>query len=219
MKKLIVTISLSESMESDFMNLGPYFGFEVVKLDFQRVLNDQIDHTKCSNYSKVFIVLNVDETPYEMYKLAAELKAERDAEVYFISKNTDPDEHVRWFTLGACNYFIEPCKAEEVLRYAKQVSRKRDFIIADNNFKIDLKSQVVYYRGEEIEIADSTIKLIIYLIEHRDMVISRDELMDNVYYRERYNSERNVDTQIKNLRQATNFDVISTIRGQGYIYH
>lgn len=219
MRNLIVTIALNKQLETEFENLGTYFDFEITRLDIQKIIDGEVDFTRRLNYSKVFIVLNIDKTPYDMYKFVALLKAEHNVEVYFVSKNTDPDEHVRWFTLGACNYFIEPCKAEEILRYATQVSRKQNFIISDSNFRVDLKAQTVYYLGREIEVLENTIKLIVYLMEHSNTIISREQIMKNVYSKEKYHSARNIDTQIKNLRRATNFDIISTIRGQGYIYN
>ena len=74
--------------------------------------------------------------------------------------------------------------------------------------------------GENVDIEPQVFSLLTYLIRHRDRVVSKDELLDELWGH-RYVSESALSTQIKSLRRAVgddgqNQNIVQTVRGRGF---
>jgi predicted ATPase/DNA-binding winged helix-turn-helix (wHTH) protein len=87
-------------------------------------------------------------------------------------------------------------------------------------FKLDLGSFSLHAGTDEISLEPQVMSLLTYLVQHCDSVVSRDELLDELWGH-RYVSDSTVATQIKALRKALGDDgrnqrIIKTVHGRGY---
>ncbi len=93
-------------------------------------------------------------------------------------------------------------------------------IFTFERFKLDLGSFSLRTDTEEISLEPQVMSLLAYLVQHGDSVVSRDELLDELWGH-RYVSDSTVATQIKALRKALGDDgrnqrIIKTVHGRGY---
>ncbi len=89
-----------------------------------------------------------------------------------------------------------------------------------NNIELDTDNFILWSEGAEIPVEPKVFNLIVYLIEHADKVVSRDELLDHVW-QGRVVSDTSINNSIKSARKVLGDDgrnqqVIKTIHSRGY---
>lgn len=167
----------------------------------------------------VIIAINIDKDSELKYRLTARLKNRFNTTIIYISSDGTPDDRVRWLSYGATTYIEKPYKAEELLRYARNFGKKsRTNILIDETFSIDLIYNTVVYKGTKIKLSPKLFELLVYLVKNTGKIISRDEIIREVYGTDYCLSARNIDTLIKDLRSKTDKTIVQTIRGVGYKY-
>jgi len=93
-------------------------------------------------------------------------------------------------------------------------------IVEFGEFEIDTARFELRHRGEPCHIEPQVFDVLRYLAEHRDRVVPKEELLDNIWG-DRFVSESALTSRIKAARQAVGDDgraqrVISTTHGRGY---
>ena len=83
---------------------------------------------------------------------------------------------------------------------------------------VDEKKCRVYVRGKEISLTHKEYQLLVYLMQNRDIVLTRDQILEKVWGFDYEGDIRTIDTHIKMLRMDLKScgSYIRTIRGMGY---
>ncbi len=103
---------------------------------------------------------------------------------------------------------------------AEQADNELGGVYQFGNHRINLNTYELFSGGELVGIEPQVFGLLCYLIQHRDRVVPKEELLDELWGH-RYVSESALSTQIKSLRKAVGDDgqrqaIIQTVRGRGY---
>jgi DNA-binding response OmpR family regulator len=101
------------------------------------------------------------------------------------------------------------------------VSRTRE--LAAGPLRIDLASRQVNCRGQDLELQPKQFDLLTYLVRNRGTVLTRDQLLQNVWGYDYAGDTRTVDVHIRWLREKVEEDpanpkLIQTVRGVGYVF-
>src|SRR5438093_12607915 len=135
-------------------------------------------------------------------------------------------DRVLGLELGADDYVTKPFGLRELMARIRAVLRRpgprqkfEEFAFGD--VRIRLRGRQVFRGGKEVRLTRKEFDLLRYLVEHRDEVITRDRLLDEVWGYEQFPTTRTVDTHILRLRQKFEDDPerpshILTVHGQGY---
>jgi len=158
------------------------------------------------------------------------LRAEGDTTpTLMLTARGEEEDRVRGLMAGADDYVLKPFSITELVARVKANLRRRDMDRAPplkltfENVSVDLKRQVVTRDGKPEDLPTRETDLLTYLIRHQDRVISRNELLEQVW--EYPNVEgvetRTVDNYVVRLRQKVEPDpehprVVLTVRGRGY---
>jgi len=72
--------------------------------------------------------------------------------------------------------------------------------------------------GERVELTPKEYDLLFYLVENKNIALSRDKLLSDIWGYDFFGDDRTIDTHIKNLRSSLGKyrDYIVTLRGVGY---
>jgi DNA-binding response OmpR family regulator len=129
--------------------------------------------------------------------------------------------------LGADDYIIKPFEIKEVIVRVKALFRSiekekqillEEFIELGEGIKIDLLGERVFKNGEEIQLKRQESALFFFLIENRNRVFTRAELLDSVWGYDYYGDSRTVDVHIRRIRAKLETSIIiETIFGKGYV--
>lgn len=153
--------------------------------------------------------------------LASKIYDMDDANVIFLI-DSDCNGQDRFFMTAycGCTYLTQPVTYLEVVEEARKLSNNlQETIIIDNNFKINLITREIFYDKTRLKPGPKLFDLIVYFVTHPSKLITREELLSKVFDINEYLDDRSIDTNIKKVRQITNYDILETVRGKGYIYH
>ena len=131
---------------------------------------------------------------------------------------------VELLDMGADDYLTKPFAIEELLaRIRVALRNKKDFI--DNRFltyhslKLDLETKILYRDDEEISLTKKEFNLFYLLMLNKEIVISREKILEEVWGYDFLGDEKIVDVYINALRKKIENEdekYIQTVRGFGY---
>jgi DNA-binding response OmpR family regulator len=128
---------------------------------------------------------------------------------------------------GADDYILKPFVVEEVLARVNTVLRRSSHLFEQDSalflgsLKIDFKAHQVYLHGIPLKLAPKDLALFLYLAEHPNQTLTREQLIERIWGFDYEGSDRAVDLAIKRIRQAlkdwpSEEGDILTLRGVGY---
>lgn len=157
-----------------------------------------------------------------------------DLPILILSARTLAEDRTRGFDVGADQYLTKPFDLEELLArvrnlllmHARRIGRRAKTPAADDVFefakaKINFDTHEVAVEGEQIKLTALELKLLHYFVLNEGRVISRDELLENVWQMPASITTRVVDQFIRRLRKIFEPDPAKprhflTIRDVGY---
>ncbi len=153
-----------------------------------------------------------------------------DVPVIVLSANAEVDDKVLLLELGADDYVTKPFSPKELLARVRRAMRRtevsppkeeptRRYSFAD--VVVDCEAMEVTREGHRVTLTAQEFRLLKYLLEHPGRVISRDDLLNQVWGYNNYPSTRTVDNHILRLRQKLEVDPTTprhflTLHGVGY---
>lgn len=142
--------------------------------------------------------------------------------IIIVSALGDPVERTTFLEMGADDYIMKPFSMGEVIARVKAVLRRsnRDLgeIIKFGDFEIDLGRRRVLDEGKEINLSKKEYMLLKILVQREGKILSRAEIMENLWDGDMDPFSRVVETYVSFLRKKVKFceGAIKAIPGTGY---
>lgn len=159
------------------------------------------------------------------YELCREIKQKYNMPVILITARDMLKDKIQGFNHGADDYIVKPFEPAEVIarinaRLRNQSGSERDRTLAIGNVTVNIDAYEVKKNNERIELKPKEVQLFYFLLHNKNIVFSRDTLLQKVWDYEVVGDTRTVDVHIKTLRQKlidddTDWD-IKTVWGVGY---
>lgn len=162
------------------------------------------------------------------YDVCKEIKKQGDLPVIFLTAYDDEVNVVMGFEFGADDYISKPFRLKELLVRIKSVLRRynnetADGVIKFKDLTVNTNEAKVYKNGEEIILTAMEYRLLLILLNNRGKVLSRTQLLENIWDVDGDFVEDNTLTvYIKRLRDKIEEEpnrplIIKTVRGLGYM--
>lgn len=162
------------------------------------------------------------------YDVCKEIKKQGDLPVIFLTAYDDEVNVVMGFEFGADDYISKPFRLKELLVRIKSVLRRynnesADGVIKFKDLTVNTNEAKVYKNGNEIILTTMEYRLLLILLNNRGKVLSRTQLLENIWDVDGDFVEDNTLTvYIKRLRDKIEEEpnrplIIKTVRGLGYM--
>lgn len=182
------------------------------------------------------VVLDIMLPGMSGYDVCAAIRARGDAvPVVMLSARTLVEDRVRGFDAGTDVYLQKPFDLEELISVVRNLLGRRGrgermstgpepargHTYRFGSAEVNFDTWEARSRGQPVRLTNLEMKLLKYLVEHEGLVMSREELLRNVWGMTRAPATRTVDTFMLNLRKSFEEDPAHpvhflSVRGTGY---
>lgn len=154
------------------------------------------------------------------YQLIKDIKSNTpNIPVIFISARDADIDRVLGLELGSQDYLAKPFLPRELVIRAKNILERfyRDSQVQNMPpYIIDEKSRLVFYGEKIIDLTSKEYELLIYFSQNFEVALSREQILDYIWGRDYFGSDRVVDDLIRRLRKKMPKLNIETVYGYGY---
>jgi len=158
------------------------------------------------------------------------IRKSTDLPVIMLTAKDDVSDKVMGLDSGADDYVTKPFAIEELLaRIRVALKRKQNTarkpeeeILRAGDLSVNKTARKVMFNGEEIPLSKKEYDLLVYMMENKGIVLTREKLIEKVWGYDYYGETNVTDVYIRYLRakidQKYNQSFIKTVRGVGYIF-
>ena len=180
---------------------------------------------KCRNNDYDVIIMDIMMPDMDGFTACKKIHEFKDIPIIMLSARGTEYDKLFGFEVGIDDYVTKPFSPKELMARIKVIiSRHRISKPANSNrikangIEIDTLGHNVYIDGDKTELTAKEYGILVYLVENKGIVLSRDKILNAVWGYEYFGDDRTVDWQIKLLRNKLGKyrDAIHTIRGVGY---
>ncbi len=144
--------------------------------------------------------------------------------IIILTAKGDEIDRVVGLEIGGDDYIVKPFSIREFIARVKAVLRRskikeeEEIIRIENDFLIYPKKFKVFIKGEEVFLTTTEFKILLILYKRKGEVLSRDEILNELWGMEKIVIDRTIDVHIKHLRDKLKDykDYIKNVRGVGY---
>lgn len=172
------------------------------------------------------IILDVMLPSLNGMEVLRRLRQSTEVSVIMLTAKDDTMDKVMGLDIGADDYMTKPFAIEELLARIrvslkhKRIDNIKTDVIEISNMKLDLVKYIVTYNNEVIDLTKKEFDLLKYLMQNKDIVLSRDTILEKVWGYDYFGDTNVVDVYIRYLRTKIddkyNTKFIRTVRGVGY---
>ena len=170
------------------------------------------------------IIMDVMMPKLDGFSACKEIKKIKDIPVIMLSARGEEYDKLFGFELGVDDYMVKPFSPKELMARVNAVLARgksqndEPEILVFKGLEINIPAREVTVDGEKIELTPKEYDLLFYLVKNKNIALSREKLLSEIWGYDFYGDDRTIDTHIKNLRNNLGEyrDMISTLRGVGY---
>ena len=176
-------------------------GFEVIEAEDGKALELFAEH------EIDLIMLDIMLPEIDGWSVCRRIRKESAVPIIMLTARSDEDDTLLGFELGADEYVTKPFSPKVLVARAKTLLKRADGAVgvAEENamslagIEVNRLSRTVLVDGEEIILTHKEFELLVYLMENKGIVLSRQHLLDQLWGYDYYGDDRTVDTHIKNF--------------------
>ena len=221
----IFLVEDDEKLKSHIKEYLERYDYEVVTVDDYKEIDNQFDVVNPD-----LVLLDINLPYYDGFYFCRIFRKKSKIPIIIISARTAEAEQIMGIELGADDYIAKPLSLELLLvkiracfrRTLGEYAENKNDIINVNGLLLDDSNFKMTYKERELELTKNELKLVKKLIENKDKIVRREELLEILWDDSVFVDDNTLTvniTRVKNkLKDIGIEDVIKTKRGIGYIF-
>ena len=171
------------------------------------------------------VILDIMMPKLDGFSACKEIRKIQDVPIIMLSARGEEYDKLFGFELGIDDYIVKPFSPKELMARINVILARRNAstqnkadVLVFGGLEINIAARTVTVDGKRVELTPKEYELLFYLIEHRNIALSRDKLLSDIWGYDFFGDDRTIDTHIKNLRNNLGpyRDYIVTLSGVGY---
>jgi len=178
----------------------------------------------CKQNDYDLIIMDIMMPKVDGYTAVKEIRKVKNTPVIMLSARGEEYDKLYGFELGIDDYVVKPFSPKELMARVNAVLARKNpraeslSEISFDGLIINMAARSVHADGKRVDLTPKEYDMLFYLIRNKNIAISRDKLLSELWGYDFFGDDRIVDTHIKNLRGHLGKyrDLIVTLRGVGY---
>lgn len=177
------------------------------------------------------IIMDIMMPELDGFSACREIRKFSQTPIIMLSARGEEYDKINGFSLGIDDYVVKPFSPKELMlridailkrsqsRASSAADTKNKIVEIDGgNFKVDFTARIVYIDGKRVDMSPKEYDLLFYLIKNKNIALSREKLLTEVWGYDFFGDARTLDTHVKLLRKSLGryASYIVTLRGVGY---
>ena len=189
----------------------------------------------CRNHTYDLIIMDIMMPELDGFSACREIRKHCNTPIIMLSARGEEYDKINGFALGIDDYVMKPFSPKELMLRINAIMKR---VSASGNasgalaqptpnvvveldgggLKADVTARLVFIDGKRVEMSPKEYDLFFYLLANRNIALSREKLISEVWGYDFYGDARTLDTHIKLLRKSLGrySSYIVTLRGVGY---
>jgi len=182
----------------------------------------------CRNESFDIIICDIMMPELDGFSACREIRKFSDIPIIMLSARGEEYDKLNGFSLGIDDYVVKPFSPKELMmrvdavmkRYSasEKKAQNENQMFCLEGLTADLSARIVYVDSTPVDMSPKEYDLLFYMINNKNIALSRERLICEVWGYDYYGDDRTLDTHIKLLRKSLGAyaKFIVTLRGVGY---
>jgi DNA-binding response OmpR family regulator len=186
----------------------------------------------CRSAEFDIIIMDIMMPELDGFSACREIRKTSQTPIIMLSARGEEYDKINGFELGIDDYVVKPFSPKELMLRIEAVMKRvrsrgdvsdfkkenRVISLDGGRLKADITARIVYIDDERVEMSPKEYDLFFYMLENKNIAISREKFISDVWGYDFYGDVRTLDTHIKLLRKSLGryADMIVTLRGVGY---
>ena len=185
----------------------------------------------CRSNEFDIVIMDIMMPELDGFSACREIRKNSQIPIIMLSARGEEYDKINGFELGIDDYVTKPFSPKELMLRieavmkrvkspAAQNKKKENIVVSFDNggLKADITARIVYIDDERVDMSPKEYDLLFYMIENRNIALSREKLISDVWGYDFFGDIRTLDTHVKLLRKSLGryARMIVTLRGVGY---
>lgn len=185
----------------------------------------------CRTQEFDIIIMDIMMPELDGFSACREIRKISQIPIIMLSARGEEYDRINGFELGIDDYVVKPFSPKELMlrveaimkrvtRTETNAQKKENVVITldGGGLRVDVTARLVFIDGKRIEMSPKEYELFFYMLENRNVALSRERLISDVWGYDFFGDVRTLDTHIKLLRKSLGryAGLIVTLRGVGY---
>lgn len=156
------------------------------------------------------------------------LRGKSDVHIFMLTAKGDINNRIEGLNIGADEYLVKPFSPRELVARVNALFRRfnkenviSSIIYDDGRLLVDYDKRLVKINNKEVQLTPSEFDIIVILIKNKGNVLSREQIINNIFGIDFEGYDRTIDVHIKNIRKKIELDsrnpkYIVTVTKVGY---
>lgn len=220
-KAKIILVEDNQKIQKELCEFLSRYDYETKALNnFENIVEDILKERAD------LVLLDINLPVYDGYYICRAVREKSDVPIIVVTSRDSEMDELMSMNLGADDFISKPyntqilvARISSLLKRTKHV--KEDWQMTHKGLLINLSNSTACHGKEQIELSKNEVKILSVLVKHKEKIVSRDNLMEELWQSNEFVDDNTLTVNINRLRKKLDSiglaDYIVTKRGRGYL--